>query len=165
MMEGETTLSIMSNKNGFELLACLPMKEDDLSEDVLLAGSYAVINCDERFLICFNKWRQQWEVPAGGREEGETPRECASRELFEETSQIVNDFEFIGLIKVKKPNGDIKYNPIFYANVDKLVPFQANEETEQIVLWDLIAEIGTMDEVDKAVLEWCKVISAKGKNE
>ncbi|WP_054024099.1 NUDIX domain-containing protein [Bacillus sp. FJAT-28004] len=155
-------MSITSNKDGFELLACIAMKEDELRMDEPLAGSYAVIKCGERYLICFNKWRKQWEVPAGGREEGETPKECAMRELFEETSQIVNDLEFIGLIKVKRPNGEIKYNPIYYANVGEIIPFEANEETEKILLWDLIDDIGYMDEVDKEVLEWCKAISASG---
>ena len=55
----------------------------------------------------------------------ETPRECAVRELYEETGQIVNDLEFKGLLKLKNQwNGSVKYNPVYFSFIEKLQPFQ-----------------------------------------
>lgn len=143
------------NNEGFQLLECIALSENRIHEFKPIAGSYAVIRCGQKYLICFNKWRKQWEVPAGKCEEGETPKECAIRELFEETSQKVHELEFIGLIKVKKPSGEIKFNPIYYTSVDEVTSFKENEETDKILLWDLSDEIGCMDEIDKEVLKWC----------
>jgi 8-oxo-dGTP diphosphatase len=154
-VKGGFKLTVATNKNGCELLECIPLNEDDLKNYEPLAGSYAVVKFNEKYLLCFNTWRKQWEVPAGGRKEGETPKECAIRELFEETAQVVDDMEFIGLIKVKKPNGTIKYNPIYYANLNHIAPFKENDETDEIIFWNLTDDVCYIDEVDEAVIKWC----------
>jgi len=38
-----------------------------------------------RFAVVYSPRRQEWSVPGGGREAGETPAECAQREVREET--------------------------------------------------------------------------------
>ena len=119
-----------------------------------LAGSYAVIKCEGKYLMCYNTWRKQWEIPAGQREAHETPKECAIRELYEETGQTIEDLNFIGLLKSKNlSTGNVKYNPVYYGAMDELQPFVRNAETSQIILWDLQEQIGTMDEVDLRLLE------------
>jgi 8-oxo-dGTP diphosphatase len=85
------------------------------------------------------------------REENESPKECAIRELYEETGQIVSDLEFKGLLKVKNlSNNNVKYNPVFLATVEKIHPFLP--ETSDIVWWNLKDEIGTIDEIDYTFL-------------
>ena len=56
----------------YEFVDFLPINEEALCEYKQLAGSYAVIRIDGKYLICYNKWRNQWELPAGGREQNET---------------------------------------------------------------------------------------------
>lgn len=120
-----------------------------------IAGSYAVLKCAGKYLICYNTWREQWELPAGQREAHETPKECAIRELYEETGQIVHDLDFIGLLKVKNVStGNVKYNPVYYGSIDLLQPFVQNAETSQILLWDLQEQIGTIDEVDLSIFDY-----------
>jgi 8-oxo-dGTP diphosphatase len=157
-VKGGVYLTIATNKEGYELLECITLNEDELNCELYesLAGSYAVVRFNERYLICFNTWRKQWEVPAGGRDEGETPKECAIRELLEETAQVVHDMDFKGLLKVRKPNGAIKYNPIYFTNLDYIAPFEENDESDKILFWNLTDHIGYIDEVDEAVLKWCK---------
>ncbi|MCM3626778.1 NUDIX hydrolase [Paenibacillus glycanilyticus] len=146
---------IATNKDGYELLECITLKEDELKSYEPLAGSYAVVNFNDKYLLCFNTLRKHWEVPAGGRADGETPKECAIRELFEETTQVVRDMDFKGLLKVKKPNGVIKYNPVYFAELDYIAQFKENNETDKILFWNLSDDIGYVDEVDMAAIKWC----------
>ncbi|MGG0643068.1 NUDIX hydrolase [Sporosarcina gallistercoris] len=121
-----------------------------------LAGSYAVIKCDDQYLLCYNTLRKQWELPAGQREEDETLKECAARELYEKTGQIVAELEFKGLLKAKHLLfGELKYSPVYFSNAVKILPFQTNCETSEIRLWDLREPLSCIDVVDlKFLTTW-----------
>ena len=155
-MQGGNCLKINKN-NGFEFLDFLVVEEDEIYDYQRLAGSYAVLKCEDKFLLCYNTWRKQWELPAGQREENETPRDCAIRELYEETGQIVSNLEFKGLLKVKNiSNEEVKYNPVYFTTLEELLPFQQNSETSEIKLWDLKGQLGYIDEVDINIFNYIK---------
>lgn len=142
--------------NGLRFLAFLLVRETEIFNYHRLAGSYAVIKCNHQFLFCYNTLRKQWELPAGQREENEWPKECAIRELYEETGQTITELDFKGLLKVKNLiNNEIKYNPVYFTTLENLEPFQKNSETSAIRLWDLKEEIGSVDGVD---LNLCKYL-------
>ena len=146
---------IPTKNNGFKFLEFIRIKEVEINNYQPVAGSFAVLNCDGKYLFCYNIWRKQWELPAGRREEGETPKECAMRELYEETGQIVKDLEFKGLFKVGNiVDNSIKYNPVYFTVIESLQPFIENEETSKIKLWDLNEEIGVIDEIDLKLLDF-----------
>lgn len=148
---------IITKNNGFQFLEFLFVKETEIYNYHRLAGSYAVIKCDDKYLLCYNTLRKQWELPAGQRETNETPKDCAIRELYEETGQRVLNIEFKGLLKVKNVIKDeIKYNPVYFATLEKLQPFQKNNETSEIQLWDLEQKIGHIDEVDLKIFDFIK---------
>lgn len=148
---------MLTQNNGYEFLDFLVMRESEMYNHQRLAGSYAVIKSNDRFLLCFNTLRKQWEVPAGQREDNETPKHCAIRELYEETGQSVSDIEFKGLLKVKNTTtGEIKYNPVYFSTLDKLRPFRRNNEVSEIHLWDKKGQIGYIDEVDLKILDYFK---------
>lgn len=141
--------------NGLEFLEFINTTEEELYKYQPLAGSFAVITSGDKYLMCYNIWRKQWELPAGRREGDETPKECAIRELYEETGQKVLDMEFKGLLKSKKIiNGEIKFNPVYFARIEKIQPFIENEEISKIKLWDLREEIGYIDSVDLRILDF-----------
>ena len=148
---------IITKNNGFEFIDFLVVNETEIYNYHRLAGSYAIIKCDDKYLLCYNTLRKQWELPAGQREKNEAPRDCAIRELYEETGQNVSELEFKGLLKVKNLKSDeIKYNPIYFSTIEKLQPFQKNNETSQIQLWDLKQPIGYIDEVDIKLFGYVK---------
>ncbi|UOQ50397.1 NUDIX hydrolase [Gracilibacillus caseinilyticus] len=145
----------ITKNNGFEFLDFLVVKESELYDYHRLAGSYAVIECDGNYLFCYNTLRKQWELSAGRREKNETPKDCAIRELYEETGQCVSELEFKGLLKIKNLiSGEMKYNPVYFSTIEKLQAFQKNNEISEIQLWDLKQKIGYIDEVDIKILDY-----------
>lgn len=78
---------LAKNKSGWTLLEYLKINEDEIPNYDNVTGSSAIIIVNGKYLIGYNSWRNQWEFPAGGIEKGETAREAAERELFEETHQ------------------------------------------------------------------------------
>ena len=145
----------IKNKCGYELLEYIPCKEQEIMNYKNVTGAGIVVKVGDKFLIGFNNWRKQWEIPAGGIEKGESARQAAIRELFEETHQKVDNIEFKGLIKKKRPSGEIVYNAIFICEKDSISQFIKNDEDEndEIKLWDLKENIGYVDEVDLKIIE------------
>lgn len=148
----------IENNVNYQFLEFIELNENELMKIKPLAGSFVVVKNGDRYLLCFNKYRNQWELPAGKREEGETSRECAIRELYEETAQIIEQLEFKGIMKLKnKQNGEIKNNPVYYGTINELQPFIENEETSKITLWKQNENIGYIDEADKKLLVYLNV--------
>ncbi|MFD2043257.1 NUDIX domain-containing protein [Ornithinibacillus salinisoli] len=148
---------MIQNNHGLQFLDFINISEEDLEDYQPIAGSFAVIVCKGKYLLCYNKWRNQWELPAGRKELGETSKECAIRELFEETGQSVSDMEFKGLLKVKKLKDDmIKYNPVYYGQLNELQPFQKNDEISEIMLWDGRETLPENDLVDLQIINYVK---------
>ncbi|TFB14234.1 NUDIX domain-containing protein [Filobacillus milosensis] len=143
------------NNFGLEFLDFIELSEIELDSFQDLAGSFNVIKCDGKYLLCYSVFRQQWEFPAGKQEKGETARDCAKRELYEESGQIVDNLEFRGVMKVfSRSKNSIKYNPVYYAEINQLQPFVENDETSEIMLWDQTERLESVDEVDIKLLEY-----------
>ena len=146
---------IAKNKSGWILLEYFKITEDEIERFDNVTGAFAIINVNGRYLIGYNPYREQWEFPAGGIEQGETARRAAERELFEETHQINQRLEFRGLFKILKPNGEIKYQAVFLGYQDNIIPFNkcTEDEMDRIMLWDLKEDIGYVDECDLKMVE------------
>lgn len=146
---------LAKNKSGWILLEYLDIEEKDIDKYENVTGAYAILKIADKYLIGYNGWRKQWEFPAGGIDEGETAREAAIRELFEETHQKNEDLEFKGLFKVEDAKGKIKYQAIFVGEQDKLSPFQYSEgdEMDEIKVWDMKEDIGYVDECDVKIVK------------
>lgn len=50
--------------------------------------------------------------------------------------------------------GDIKFNPVYFTTIKELQPFKENDETSEIILWDLQKGIGYIDGVDIKILDY-----------
>ncbi len=94
-MAREMTMTIASNQQGYRLLAIIRGDEDDLERQCApITAALVVAKRGSKFLLGFNRYRNQWEVPAGRIEEGETARACAAREPHEEACQVAHELRF-----------------------------------------------------------------------
>lgn len=145
----------VENKGGYKLLEYLNINEEDINKYENITSAGVVFEVDGKYLIGWNNWRKQWELAVGGIEKGETPREAATRELFEEMHQKVDCLEFKGLFKKERPTGKIVYTAIYYTTKDKIAEFIKNDldENDKIMLWDLKEDIGYVDEIDKEIIK------------
>lgn len=146
---------LTTNRCGWTVLEYLAIEENDIAKYENVTGAYAILKVSDRYVIGYNRWRRQWEFPADGIDSGETAREAAVRELYEETHQRNDALEFKGLFKVKDANGRIKYQAIFVCYQDYLEPFQPTEtdEMDKIMLWDTKEDIGYVDECDLKIVQ------------
>ena len=150
---------LAKNKSGWTLLEYIDIEEKDIEKYENVTGAYAILKIKDKYVIGYNGWRKQWEFPAGGIDEGETAREAAIRELYEETHQKNEELEFKGLFKVEDAKGKIKYQAVFVGEQNELSPFQYTEkdEMDEIKLWDMKEDIGYVDECDVKIAQMvCK---------
>jgi 8-oxo-dGTP diphosphatase len=72
------------DRAGNALVAVRFVAEDELVPSAVPASLVVVVHA-QAVLLLFDRRREQWELPGGMRERGETPRQAAVRELREET--------------------------------------------------------------------------------
>ena len=146
---------LAKNKSGWKLLEYIDISEEEIAEYPNVTGAYAILKIADKYVVGYNGWRKQWEFPAGGIDSGETAREAAIRELYEETHQRNEQLEFRGLFKVEDAKGQIKYQAIFTCQQEELIPFEhtENDEMTEIRLWDMQEDIGYVDECDAKIVQ------------
>lgn len=133
----------------------LDIPEEELINYEKVTGAYAILRVGDQYVIGYNVWRKQWEFPAGGIEPGESAREAAVRELWEETHQRNENLTFRGLFQVQDSKGIQKYQAVFIGEQNALSPFESSEQDEMaaIRLWDLKENIGYVDECDLKIVQ------------
>lgn len=147
----------MSNINqwNYQLLEFIPHNNEEyLTLYNPITSSMVILSCQNRFLFGFNTLRKRWEVPCGRIEQEETTKECAKRELYEETCQRIDDLNLYGVAKIYDHyKGLIKYRAIYGVEVTKLQPFNETSEMNQLCLWDLETDLGEVDQVDCEIIK------------
>ena len=88
------------------------------------------------FLLVYNRFRACWELPGGLIDEGETAREAALREFFEETGQSASRDCLLGLLEVSETAKTSTFSGVLCGcEVDLLEPFTPGEEISELALW------------------------------
>jgi 8-oxo-dGTP diphosphatase len=102
-----------------------------------MPASLVVVRFEDAVLMLFNDWRQQWELPGGMREPGETARQAAVRELAEETGISSVDLDFIAVAEVdlRRPNRQ-EYSAIYRTDLQDVPQLVVNEEASAFLWWD-----------------------------
>ena len=74
----------------------------------------------DQVVLSYNRQRQQWELPGGHREEGETPEDTAARECYEETGGTPGSLRLIGRIPAERACGASNLGLVYLAEIDHL---------------------------------------------
>ena len=148
-------MALAINRRGIALLELIQIPESDVDPATYgpLRFTFVAVRHPRGFLLVRHRARQTWELPGGHIEDGESSRDCAVRELFEETGQKADPLAFKAVLSLLDTGRNIPFFSTLYSGqVSSLAPFHGNEEIERITLWDGKADIGYVDDIDSAVI-------------
>lgn len=93
---------IVKDCKGNELVEILDIDENNAMEQYApVTHCLAVVMVGDDYLLGWNRWRKDWEVFGGCMENGETMRECITRECLEEIGLSDLPIDYIGLMHLK----------------------------------------------------------------
>jgi len=144
---------LIENTRGAKLVAMHRCEEPGV-ERVFQPLTHALVVARHggRPLFILNSWKGLWELPGGVREHGETPRQCAERELLEETGQVVESLNYLGVMEIHfSKDGRTEYGALFAGEITAPRPFTSDGEAREIVFWDGVRDLGEIDAIDLAL--------------
>ena len=148
-------MSIVVNKHGHSLNSLQYINDIDELKVKEMCGTNAMLLYENKLVMCWNKYRNNWELPGGGKEEGEDLTQCIIREIYEETLQTATNLEIRCWYKVFIPRINKEINGVtFYGELKEISNFSENEEMNKMILWDMKTNIGDIDGVDLKIVEF-----------
>ena len=123
---------IAVDKKGNELLDVIDVHESDAEKMYKpINHCLAVVKIGNEYLMGWNKWRKDWEIFGGCREENETLRECVTRECKEELGIENVEFTYLGLMYYKMAPG--YFNPDWHNEYGGLYGITLSEDCLQMI--------------------------------
>ncbi|MGH3931020.1 MAG: NUDIX hydrolase, partial [Pseudonocardiaceae bacterium] len=100
-------------------------------------ASLIAVRFGDSVLMMFDGWRQQWELPGGRREPGETARQTAVRELAEETGIGAVDLDFVAIAEcdLRRPSRR-EYTAIYRTDLQVRPQLVVNDEALAFLWWN-----------------------------
>lgn len=156
-------MPLLVTRHGLEVLDfiyCDTPQIPEADSHIPLTWTMVVARYEDGYVSAYNFNRNQWEIPSGGIESGESPEDCARRELLEESSQIADDLICIGLFKMRdRKSAKLQYAAVFYTEIEALQPFVANNETNQLRIW----RVDDTDDKSTELSRWVVERVARGQ--
>lgn len=153
---------LIEDQKGNQLLELIALTEPQLSEVAPLTHALVVARRRPNLnLLVFNRYRQYWELAGGLIDPGETPRECAARELQEESGlaceptslRLVGAAKFLLQPSRFHPEAHVEYGAVYAADIDQPLTFIPNEEIAKVCWWNGNEPIGAISVIDQKLIE------------
>jgi len=154
-----------TDKFGNQLLSVIQGDEAVLLAKVEyqpLGGALVIIKGPDGFMLLKNKYRKAWEVVGGGIDPGETARECALRECYEESGYklATEDLRFVGIIECNLVAGylntGLDYAALYCADITTVQEFKENDEISAICWYKPGDVVKDANLIDLKLLEYFK---------
>lgn len=160
---------IVRDFNGNELIDIISINEEIVDEKYSpINHALIVVKVGKDYLLGYNKWRKDWEIFGGCREENETIRQCILRECKEELGIENMDFQYLGLMHYKmapgyfNPEWHYEYGGLYGVTIpiELLEIIEKNrsdiEEIEKIAFYNDIKGKEVIAPIDEKLLEYWK---------
>jgi 8-oxo-dGTP diphosphatase len=102
-------------------------------------------------VLVSSRFRKVWELPGGLIDPGESWRQAAERELFEESGCRARDSQWLGLVEVS--DGATHFGAVYRCEVDAVPAHFENAETLALGRWRRGDAPQPMGHSDAALLE------------
>jgi 8-oxo-dGTP pyrophosphatase MutT (NUDIX family) len=158
-MTAEPTQALATGPLGMRLLGFERLPEETPPTGHEL--TYVLVALWQRDLVLMvrERVRDCWELPGGGIDPGETPRQAAVRELREESGQQLPaaDLRFEGFARTALPNRQTRYGALYTAEAaePQAVTFTANDEIAAVHWWNRTEPLpgGRLQTVDSYLID------------
>jgi 8-oxo-dGTP pyrophosphatase MutT (NUDIX family) len=137
-MTTEPTTALATGPLGMRLLAFERLPEREPPTDHELTYVLVALRHDDRLLMVRERVRDCWELPGGGIDPGESPRQAAVRELLEETGHRLapEELHFTGFARTVLPDRAIRYGALYAAETEAPAEFTPNDEIAATAWWN-----------------------------
>lgn len=158
---------IVRDIRGNELLDIIKVAEELAEKQYSPVNhSLAVVKIGKEYLLGWNHWRKNWEVFGGCREEGESIRQCITRECYEELGLKDVEYTYLGLMYDKmapgyfNPEWHYEYGALYGVTLpeEALKDIEGNrtdkEEIERLAFYSEIKGKEPIAAIDERLLEY-----------
>ena len=156
-------MCIIADVAGNQLLDFITGDENELVANEAyrpLTSALCVVKGPRGFMLLRNRWRNEWELPGGMIDEGETPREAVIREIREESGYEVPDARFLGMLKFflkpswHLPEERVEYTALYTADIAAERAFTETEEMLALCWHRFGDSIANANLIDLKLLEY-----------
>ena len=101
-------------------------------------GSAALcINEEKKVLFVKNRDVQQWSLPSGGLEDGETPEQCCRREVLEETGYRISVDQRLHIKRAIISNFQVETHYFLATCKERLAPATIDSDIDEVNWWSI----------------------------